>query len=62
MSFVVDGEHYTIKGDPSLGSSQITLKAMVRTLHKEGRGLWLEFTQMEEGRTVSEGKQEVSGL
>lgn len=47
MRFVVDGESYTLKGDPSLARSKVSLKAMLRTLLKEGGGLWLEFNQVE---------------
>lgn len=54
MSFVVNGEHYTINGDPSLGRSQITLQAMLKTLRKEGGGLWLEFNQLEERGAVTQ--------
>lgn len=55
-----------IEGNPSLGRSKVSLKAMLRTLSKEGGGLWLEFNQVEveekaSGET-SEVEQEVSGF
>ena len=59
MSFVVNGEQHTIRGDPSLGRSQITLKAMLKTLRKEGGGLWLEFNLLEEENAVTQETQEV---
>lgn len=45
-----------LRGDPSLGTSQVSLKAMMRTLRKEKQGLWVELnemTQEKEGTSVT---------
>lgn len=47
MGFEIEGVKFTLKGDPSLARSRISLKAMIRTLCKEGGGLWLELNQIE---------------
>lgn len=43
VSFRVQGETVTIKGDPSLGKTLISLKAMIRTLKKTGTGFLVEL-------------------
>lgn len=39
---MVRGKSGTIKGDPSLGRSMISLKAMLRMIRKEGQGYLVE--------------------
>ena len=46
LKFQLGSEHITLKGDPSLGRTKISLKAMIRTLQKEGGGYLVEFNQM----------------
>lgn len=54
MEFRVDGKTLTLIGDPTLARSRVSLQAMIRTLQKEGGGLWLEINQVD----VTEGKYE----
>lgn len=37
----------TLVGDPSLGRSLVSLKAMIRTILKEGSGFLIEFNHLE---------------
>lgn len=37
----------TLVGDPTLVQSQISLKAMLRALRKNGQGYWVECNRME---------------
>lgn len=48
MKFMVGGKSVTIKGDPSLEKSRVSLKAMVRVLLKEGSGFLIQLNQLEE--------------
>lgn len=47
MQFELNGKVVKLVGDPTLARSQISLKAMFRTIRKEGGGLWLELSQLE---------------
>ena len=47
LKFQLDGTTITLKGDPYLGRTGISLKAMVKTLQKEGQGYLLELSQLE---------------
>lgn len=47
MAFEVGGESVCLKGDPSLGKSLITLKAMSRELKKEKGGVLIELSNSE---------------
>ena len=46
LKFQLGSEHITLKGDPSLGRTKISLKAMIRALQKEGGGYLVEFNQL----------------
>lgn len=46
LRFQVGGNSITLQGDPSLGRTLISLKAMVRTLRKEKMGYLVEFNQL----------------
>lgn len=39
MKFIIGGKPVTLKGDPTLHKTRISLKAMLRTLNHEGAGL-----------------------
>lgn len=45
--FMLNGEAVTLMGDPSLGRPLVSLKAMIRTLIKDGRGFLIEFNHLE---------------
>ena len=47
LTFKQDGEWVTLKGDPSLGRTLISLKAMIRTIRKEEQGVLVEFNCVE---------------
>lgn len=47
MIFDIGGQPVKLIGDPSLVRAQISLKAMIRTLRKEGGGYWIECNQMD---------------
>lgn len=47
IKFEIKGEPITLVGDPSLVHSQISLKAMKRTLKKQGYGFWVECNCVE---------------
>lgn len=47
MIFDVEGQPVKLVGDPTLVRAQISLKAMLRTLKKEGNGYLLECNQIE---------------
>lgn len=60
MKFEIKGEPITLVGDPSLIHSQISLKAMKRTLRKQGCGFWVECNGVE--KLIEETpKEEESG-
>ena len=46
MKFKVGSKVVQLKGDPSLARSRVSLKAMIRTLKKEGGGVLIELGQM----------------
>lgn len=46
MSFQLGGVTVTLQGDPSLGKSRVSLKAMIRTIWHEGNALLLEFNHV----------------
>lgn len=46
MQFEVGNKMVRLVGDPSLIRSQISLKAMIRCLRKDGQGFWLECNQL----------------
>lgn len=45
MKYQVRGTTVTLRGDPSLARSKISLKAMMRLLQKERGGMLIEFNQ-----------------
>lgn len=47
MKFQVNGKTVTLKGDPSLTRSKISLKAMIKTIRKEGGGILVELNRVE---------------
>lgn len=47
LTFQSYGETVTLRGDPSLGRTLISLKATIRTLRKEGGGFLVEFNTLE---------------
>lgn len=47
MAFEMRGNKYKLKGDPSLARSKVSLKAIMKTLRKEGGGLWLELNHVQ---------------
>lgn len=47
MQFQLGGKPMTLIGDPTLVKTQISLKAMIRTLKKEKQGYWVEVNRME---------------
>lgn len=47
MRFQMGKNTVTLVGDPTLVRSQISLKAMIRTLRKEKQGYWVEINRME---------------
>lgn len=49
MKFQWGIETVELRGDPSLGTSQVSLKAMMRTLRKEKHGLWVKLNEMNKG-------------
>lgn len=54
MKFELKGEPITLVGGPTLVKAQISLKAMLRMLRKEGGGYWVECSRMEGNRLSSE--------
>lgn len=56
MDFKLGESIVTLKGDPSLIKSRISLKAMLRSLRKEGKGYWVEF------KHLTANKAEVKGI
>lgn len=46
MKFKVGKENVILKGDPSLEHTKVSLKAMRRTIKREGRGLLVELKQL----------------
>lgn len=49
LKFKRGQESVVLKGDPSLGRTLISLKAMVRTIRKEGGGYLVELNRLEGG-------------
>ena len=47
MKFTVGGVSVTIKGDPSLDKTKVSLKAMLHTLRSERGGVLVELNQLE---------------
>ncbi|XP_074337653.1 uncharacterized protein LOC141674849 [Apium graveolens] len=62
LKFMVGGEQVTVQGDPSLGRSLISLKAMLKTLKKEGKGFLVELNELSANKqpeAEEKGKHEV---
>ena len=55
MQFDIEGRTITLVGDPTLVHSQISLKAMLRTLRKTGGGYYVEMNQVEAVQLVNDG-------
>lgn len=56
LRFKMGNDTVTLQGDPSLGRSGISLKAMIRNLRKEGRGYLIEFNYLQAAQDgVTEG-------
>lgn len=47
MKFRLGNESVTLRGDPSLGKTLVSLKAMMRTIKHEGTGILVELNQLE---------------
>ncbi|KAJ9542106.1 hypothetical protein OSB04_028612 [Centaurea solstitialis] len=52
MRFVVNGEVVTLRGDPSLGRSRVTLKNMIRSIVNGGEGFLVQLNQVERQPTA----------
>lgn len=46
-SFNEGGKRVTLHGDPTLGRTRLSLKAMIRALRSEGAGILIELSHME---------------
>lgn len=55
MKFQIDGTTVTLKGDPSLARSEISLKAMIKMIKKEKGGILVEVNEID-GRDKTEGQ------
>lgn len=49
MKFQVDGEMVTLKGNPTLERSMVSLKAITKALKQEGHGIIIELGRLEKG-------------
>lgn len=49
-----------LQGDPSLYRTRVSLKAMIRTLRKEGGGVLLELNMMEGGQGAREPSEQIT--
>lgn len=58
MKFQVDGRTVTLKGDPSLTHTKISLKAMLRTIRKEGGGILVELNRMEGKESTGQKREQ----
>ena len=47
MKFRLGSEIITLRGDPSLGKTLVSLKAMMRTIKHEGAGILMELNRLE---------------
>lgn len=47
MKFKVGETTVTLHGDPTLERAKISLKAMIKTIRREGHGILVELTQHE---------------
>ncbi|KAL5550230.1 hypothetical protein UlMin_000406 [Ulmus minor] len=47
MKFMLRNESVTLRGDPSLGKTLVSLKAMMHTIKHKGTGILVEFNQLE---------------
>uniref|UniRef100_A0A1J3IJH6 Reverse transcriptase domain-containing protein n=1 Tax=Noccaea caerulescens TaxID=107243 RepID=A0A1J3IJH6_NOCCA len=54
MKFVVDGQEFTIQGDPSLNNSAISLKALLKAIERHGEGMIVEYCGMQIEGIVTE--------
>jgi hypothetical protein len=54
----VDGQKYTIQGDPAMCNSQATWKAMIKALSNEGIGFYIH--SLTEAKTVPLASGDVS--
>lgn len=55
LRFELEGREVTLTGEPSLGRTLISLKAMIRTLRKEGGGYLVEFNYLSGGEEEGQG-------
>ena len=61
LKFKMGDDTVTLKGDPSLGRSKVSLKAMLKTLRKEKGGILVECNIMEGMAKAMEGERELMG-
>ena len=50
----------SIKGNPSLGKTLVSLKAMLRTIKHEKQGMYVELSQLEVGGTKHDSPERSS--
>ena len=62
MQFVWQGKEVMLVGDPSLRRSKISLKAILKVLRKEGRGILVEFNRVENCLKKVDVPAELKGL
>ncbi|XP_024017591.1 uncharacterized protein LOC112090471 [Morus notabilis] len=64
IKFMVGNRQVTLKGDPGLNRTSVSLKALQRAFDQEGQGLWLEWNQVELGTLESHCKMpdELTGV
>lgn len=53
MKFWISGTAVTLQGDPSLSSSSVSLKAMLKALKKEREGVLVEFGSLDTSGVVA---------
>ncbi|XP_063950102.1 uncharacterized protein LOC135152878, partial [Daucus carota subsp. sativus] len=59
IRFQLGGDSVTLRGDPSLGRSGISLKAMIHNLRKEKQGYLVEFNFLATGEIMGESQEVV---
>ncbi|XP_024030016.1 uncharacterized protein LOC112094120 [Morus notabilis] len=64
MKFMVGNRQVTLKGDPGMNRTSVSLKALQKAFNKEGQRIWLEWNHVELGTLESHCKipEELTGV
>ena len=62
LKFHLGNSTVSIKGDPTLGKTFISLKAMLRTIRHEGHGVYVELNHLDANHAAQQWEEDTTRI